>query len=415
MAYACLLCQLNRSQEASIILKRLIHDGYEPVKVNMLLSIAYQMDGDSFMADKYKAISNLMQLRSLNRVPDSGTSKTNLVPKSSELATANIKVLTTNASQPGMEPSQNADEPTNEVESAKAFQNIRLTDVEQDEVLISLAQYLIGENMSEFAESCISRVEDKQNFNYLGCVAKISIQVGNVSAAIPALEQMLELKNTWLEGYIEIGHAHYKQGDNERALASYLKAIRIANLTQQEIKDQLVFQRAGHVYIQLKKWEDAKVMFLMCAEDYKTAFSHFNLGVACYNLGEYDEAERVLSLVNYLDPTNAETWAYLALVLLKKDEPPLHAAYQTMNESLKLGLTKCAVMLEITLSWLDLGCDKQAFEALDSTIKIKLAKATSSNNAEKARFFKQWSTKLKGMSHEDTELVKQVIQQIKDK
>ena len=68
-------------------------------------------------------------------------------------------------------------------------------------------------------------------------------------------------------------------------------------------------------------------MFLMCAEDYKTAFSHFNLGVACYNLGEYDEAERVLSLVNYMDPTNAETWAYLTLVLLKKDEPPLHAAY----------------------------------------------------------------------------------------
>lgn len=41
MAYACLLCQLNRSQEASVILKQLISDGYEPVKVNMLLSIAY--------------------------------------------------------------------------------------------------------------------------------------------------------------------------------------------------------------------------------------------------------------------------------------------------------------------------------------------------------------------------------------
>ena len=43
---------------------------------------------------------------------------------------------------------------------------------------------------------------------------------------------MLELKNTWLEGYIEIGHAYYKQGEFDRALTSYLKAIRIANLTQ---------------------------------------------------------------------------------------------------------------------------------------------------------------------------------------
>ena len=39
-----------------------------------------------------------------------------------------------------------------------------------------------------------------------------------MSAAIPALEQMLELKNTWLEGYIEIGHAYYKQGEHDQSL-----------------------------------------------------------------------------------------------------------------------------------------------------------------------------------------------------
>ena len=139
----------------------MIADGYEPVKVNMLLSIAYQMDGDSFMADKYRAISNLMQLRSLSRVPEAGSSKETLIPKSSELANANIKVLSPQSSSPAMDPTQAEPAPSNEVESAKAFANIRLTDVEQDEVLVDLAQYLLSENMSEFAESCISRVEDK--------------------------------------------------------------------------------------------------------------------------------------------------------------------------------------------------------------------------------------------------------------
>jgi len=105
MAYACLLCQLNRSQEASVILKQLISDGYEPVKVNMLLSIAYQMDGDSFMSEKYKAISNLMQMRSLKTVPDAGTSKETLCPKSSELANANIKVIPPNSPSPAIDPS----------------------------------------------------------------------------------------------------------------------------------------------------------------------------------------------------------------------------------------------------------------------------------------------------------------------
>ena len=59
-------------------------------------------------------------------------------------------------------------------------------------------------------------------------------------------------------------------------------------------------------------------MFLMCAEQFKTLFSFFNLGVANYNLGLYDEAEKVLAIVNLMDSSNALTWAYLSLSLLQK-------------------------------------------------------------------------------------------------
>lgn len=114
-------------------------------------------------------------------------------------------------------------------------------------------------------------------------------------------------------------------------------------------------------------------MFLMCAEDYKTAFSHFYLGVAFYNLEEYEEAERVLSLVNYMDPSSAETWAYLSLVLLKKDSPPLNAAYQTMNEAIKLGLPNGKALHEIALTWLELNCLKEFVEALEWVIKAELS------------------------------------------
>jgi len=68
----------------------------------------------------------------------------------------------------------------------------------------------------------------------------------------------------------------------------------------------------------MEKWEDARVMFLMCAEQFKTSFSFFNLGVANYNLGLYDEAEKVLAIVNLMDSSNALTWAYLSLSLLQK-------------------------------------------------------------------------------------------------
>jgi len=202
-----------------------------------------------------------------------------------------------------------------------------LTDAEQDEILLDLGKFLLDKNLAEFAESSISWVEDKMNFKYLECQAKVKILQGKLGEETPLLEQMLEMDSTWLEGYILIGHSFYKTENYENALQEYLKAIRIANLTSQDITDPLVYQRTGDVYAKLSKWEDARVMFIMCAEDYKTAFSYYNLGVASYHLGEYDEAEQVLSLVNYMDPSYALTWAYLALVLLKKPDTPLYAAY----------------------------------------------------------------------------------------
>lgn len=63
LAYACLLCQINRGQEASVILLDLLQKDYKNNMVNMLLSIAYTMNGDSLMAEKYEAISNIAQMR----------------------------------------------------------------------------------------------------------------------------------------------------------------------------------------------------------------------------------------------------------------------------------------------------------------------------------------------------------------
>ena len=119
--------------------------------------------------------------------------------------------------------------------------------------------------------------------------------------AIATYANLMELDAKWLPAYIEAGHAYLNLRLPSVALSYYLRAIRIANLTGQEIKDPLLYQRAGSIYITEEKWEDARVMFLLCAEQHKTAYSYFNLGVASYNLGLYDEAEKVLGVVNFMD------------------------------------------------------------------------------------------------------------------
>jgi tetratricopeptide (TPR) repeat protein len=98
-------------------------------------------------------------------------------------------------------------------------------------------------------------------------------------------------------------------------------------------------------------WEDARVMFLMCSQDYNKAFAFFNLGVADFNLGLMDEAEKMLAHVNYMDPNHAETWAYLTLVLLKKQPAKVNSAYQCMNEAFKLGLKSPMLSQHIFYEW----------------------------------------------------------------
>ena len=170
---------------------------------------------------------------------------------------------------------------------------------------------------------------------------------GEYREAINMYEQLVDMDAKWLNGYINWGHCLHQLKQMPEALAIYLKAIKVANLTNQEIEDALLYQRAGGIYIHQQKWEDARVMFCLCAEQYMTSFSYFNLGVANYKLNNFDEAEKVLGVVNFMDSSNTLTWAYLTLALLNKKNPPVNAAFQTMNEALKLGLSDIPLLKEM--------------------------------------------------------------------
>lgn len=94
-----------------------------------------------------------------------------------------------------------------------------------------------------------------------------------------------------------------------------MKAIRVCGLFNLELSDSnLLYQLAGDCYTRLEKYEDATVMFLLAAEEFKSAFSFYRLGYANYHLGKLDDAEKELALANSLDSQCAETWGYLTLV-----------------------------------------------------------------------------------------------------
>jgi tetratricopeptide (TPR) repeat protein len=97
----------------------------------------------------------------------------------------------------------------------------------------------------------------------------------------------------------------------------YEKAIRVASLCDKSDQvDEMVFLRCGLIYNQLEMWEDARVMFLTGCKEYNKSYAYFNLGIAEYHLGHMEEAEKMFSHCNIMNPRNSETWGYLALVLV---------------------------------------------------------------------------------------------------
>jgi hypothetical protein len=119
----------------------------------------------------------------------------------------------------------------------------------------------------------------------------------------------------------------------------------------------------------------------MCSEQFKTSYSYFNLGVASYNLGLFDGAEKVLGVVNFMDSSNTLTWAYLTLALLNKENPPINAAFETMNEALKLGLSDVSLLREIFDACLKCGQTKAAKDVQEHLLLV-LAGAKNSKRVK---------------------------------
>lgn len=80
------------------------------------------------------------------------------------------------------------------------------------------------------------------------------------------------------------------------------------------------------------------------------------------------EAEEMFSHCNFMNPRNSEVWGYLSLVLLKKNQPELNAAYQCMNEAIKLRMQNQTLIDEIFDEWVICQSFKGAKEALSYTI-----------------------------------------------
>ncbi|NXE29046.1 CFA70 protein, partial [Ardeotis kori] len=158
--------------------------------------------------------------------------------------------------------------------------------------------------------------------------------------------------NVWAQK----GHLCYLKRDFGKAKECYERTVGFA---EDAADMRFVYLRLGSIYLEEKEYGRAKQTYLLACKNAASCLAWLGVGIACYRLEEMEEAEDALSEANALDNTNAEVWAYLALICLRGGRQL--EAEQCYKYTLKLGLCNDALLREIRATQQQLGFGDPAF------------------------------------------------------
>jgi tetratricopeptide (TPR) repeat protein len=132
------------------------------------------------------------------------------------------------------------------------------------------------------------------------------------------LDKLIEREPKHLEAWTLRGHAYFLNGNLFESEESYIRALRL----KPGLKDQVLQERLGLVYLKRKSWKDASVVFLKCCKQGQNDFlpsttAWISLGISQLRLGEYLLAEEAFTQANILDHLNPRPWGLLTVLCLQ--------------------------------------------------------------------------------------------------
>ncbi|XP_035827894.1 cilia- and flagella-associated protein 70 isoform X2 [Aplysia californica] len=194
------------------------------------------------------------------------------------------------------------------------------------------------------------------NASYHISLARLRLQKGEYAEAEENLNEALQFDFQNPDAWSLMGHVKYMTGDCAVARDCYERTLSFVNDASEM---HSIYLRLASIYLQEKRFQDAKTTFLMACKKSPSCVSWLGVGIACYRLDELSEAEDALSEANVLNNNDPEVWAYLSLVCLKTNRRL--EAEQAYKYAVKLNLEEGPLLAEIHQEQIAYGFGNPAF------------------------------------------------------
>jgi len=182
---------------------------------------------------------------------------------------------------------------------------------------------------------------------------------GQLEAALAELEKAIKLDPALASAYANIGDAHRRRGENEKARHAYEAACRIApyqfrphynlGVTYQMLasaakafdQSQRYLRKAVHAYLRA---------VVLKPRDFDT---NLNLSACYFQLGKYDMAEQYCQIAIYVNPDSPEAYSNLGIVYDSQNR--LWEAVKAYKMSLELKVHQPELLLNLGSTYLRQG------------------------------------------------------------
>ncbi|NXX98878.1 CFA70 protein, partial [Centropus bengalensis] len=221
-------------------------------------------------------------------------------------------------------------------------------------IFMKAAEFLMKFNAIQFAHMALAHellsLEGGASCAYYLVLAQTHLLKEDLPKCNECLCEALKIDYLNPNVWAQKGHLCYLGKDFHEAKACYERTV---SFVEDAADMHFVYLRLGSIYLEEKEYGRAKQTFLLACKDSASCLTWLGVGIACYRLGEMEEAEDALSEANALNNTNAEVWGYLTLVCLHGGREL--EAEQCYKYARKLGLSKDALLQEIRATQHRLG------------------------------------------------------------